>query len=299
MISVEVASHGEERAQVEGDACGAVLQIMRYPVKSMHGEHVVAARVDERGVGGDRIWAVWDVETGKIASAKLPRRWGALLTCHAVFVDAGRPSGVAITLPDRRRVNAGEDEANAALSDLLGRPVSLVSQPPDVVEIERYWPDVKGFDQRDTVTENTIAAAAPGTFFDFAPIHLVTTATLAHLRAFYPGGRFPIARFRPNLVIEHGETHGWVENGWVGRALLIGCDVRLRVLTPTPRCVVPTLEQPGVPRDLGVLRAIAAHNRPPIPPLAGRARASLGVYALIERPGVIRAGDTIRVLPDA
>jgi uncharacterized protein YcbX len=172
----------------------------------------------------------------------------------------------------------------------------LVSAAPDGAEIERYWPDISGLDLRDTVTSGEFAAGAPGTFFDFAPIHLLTTASLRRLRERYPTGRIPASRFRPNLVIDTPfETNGWIENDWVEQTLLIGDDVRLRVISPTPRCVVPTLPQPGVPHDIGVLRAIADHNRPPIPLLKGRPQASLGVYALVMRGGVVRPGDEVRV----
>lgn len=282
---------------MEGAACGAVAEIWRYPVKSMLGERLAASTLGERGVSGDRGWAIQDRETGKIASAKRPRIWGALLTCQ-VAMD-GERDVATITLPGGRRVIAGENGADAALSAFLGRSVSLIAKPPAVAEIERYWPDIAGLDQRDTVTANDIAASAPGTFFDFAPIHLVTTASLANLRALHPRGQIPVTRFRPNLIIETGGAPGWVENSWVERTLRMGHEVRLRVITPTPRCIVPTLEQPDAPRDTNVLRAIATHNRPPIPPLGGRPQASLGVYALVERPGVIQRGDRIWLADDA
>ena len=103
-------------------------------------------------------------------------------------------------------------------------------------------------------------------------------------------------RFRPNLVINPPATGGFVENDWVGRTLLIGDDSRLRVTDPTPRCVIPTLPHGDLPRDPGILRTIAAHNRPPIPTLGDIAWPSVGVYATVEQGGIVREGDAVQVV---
>jgi uncharacterized protein YcbX len=278
---------------------GALAALWRYPVKSMRGEPLKVATLSQRGIGGDRVFAIRDAETEKVASAKRPRLWGDLLFCQATLASEPYSGAVTITLPDNHRVMAGEDEADAALSALLKRRVNLISQAPNSVEIDRYWPDIAGLEARAMVTSGAIGAGAPGTFFDFAPLHLVTTTTLRQLRAVYPEGDALAARFRPNLVIATSDDlTGWVENAWVGRTLLVGGEARLRVISPTPRCVVPTLPQPGIPHDLGVLRAIVAHNRPPIPPLDGKTQPSLGVYAIVETPGVIHAGDSVRLATD-
>jgi MOSC domain-containing protein len=286
-----------------GEVCGALAELWRYPVKSMRGEALDQVTLGERGISGDRAYAIRDEETGKIASAKRPRLWGALLHCQAALAAAqsAGAGAVRITLPDGRRVESGQEDANSALSALLSRPVRLIAEAPPEPEIERYWPDIPGLDLRDTVTSGAIGAGAPqGTFFDFAPIHIVTTAALEQMRALHPYGRIAVSRFRPNLVIATPEgAGGWIENTWVGRTLLVGDEARLRVLTPTPRCVVPTLPQPDAPHDLDILRVIAANNRPTIPILGGKTQPSLGVYAVVERPGAIHRGDIVRLAPDA
>ena len=271
---------------------GAVVGLWRYPVKSMLGEELDVAAVTERGLRGDRAYALVDRATGKVASAKHPRLWERLLACHA----AGAPSP-RIALPDGCTVVADQDDVDDILSAGLGRAVTLAATPPAAAEMERYWPDVEGLQLRDAVTAGPIGLGAPvGTFFDYAPLHLLTTATLDRLRALQPAGRFEVPRFRPNLVVAPtGEATGFVENDWVGRTLLVGDEVRLRVTDPTPRCVVPTLPQVGLPRDEGILRTVAKHNRPPVPALAGRALPSAGAYAVVEQGGTIRRGDTIRL----
>ena len=271
---------------------GIVVALWRYPVKSMLGEELDVAAVTERGLRGDRAYALVDRTTGKVASAKHPRLWGRLLACQA----AGAPSP-RISLPDGCAVVAGQDDVDDILSAGLGRAVTLAATPPAAAEMERYWPDIDGLQLRDAVTAGPIGLGAPvGTFFDYAPLHLLTTATLDRLRALQPAGRFEVPRFRPNLVVAPtGEATGFVENDWVGRTLLVGDEVRLRVTDPTPRCVVPTLPQVGLPRDEGILRTVAKHNRPPVPALAGRALPSAGAYAVVEQGGTIRRGDTIRL----
>ena len=90
-------------------------------------------------------------------------------------------------------------------------------------------------------------------------------------------------------------SEGFIENDWVGRTITVGHEVRLRVTDPTPRCAVPTLPQPGLARDPGLLRLIAQHNSPPIPTLGGAAWPSIGVYAVVEQGGTIHRGDHVRI----
>jgi MOSC domain-containing protein len=272
---------------------GRVRDLWHYPVKSMRGEPLHAAQVSERGVAYDRSYALLDQETGKIASAKRPRLWGRLLQCQARVVSLR--GTVRIVLADGQELLASQDDADAQLSALTGRAVRLIRTPPPAPEIERYWPDVAGLLLRDTVTSGRIGQGAPeGTFFDYAPLHVMTTATLAHLQALYPRGQVDPRRFRPNLVIETPDgTRGFVENDWIGRTLQIGAEVRLRVTDPSPRCVVPTLPQGELAEDIGILRAVAEHNRPAVPALDGKQLPSLGVYASVERGGVIHTGDTV------
>ena len=108
--------------------------LYRYPVKSMRGEEIDATIVGERGLLGDRAYALVDQETGKVASAKNPRRWGILFDFHAAFVDEPVADSdlppVEITGPDGERIRSDEHDAHEALSRLVGRPVRLESRPP-------------------------------------------------------------------------------------------------------------------------------------------------------------------------
>ena len=272
--------------------------LWRYPVKSMRGEPLESARVAVHGLDGDRMSALVDRETGKVVSVKYPRKWGRLLECQAAL-DSGQsldePVVIRLTLPDGQQVITGRDDVDTKLSNLLGRSVTLVTTPPDGAETEREYPEVEGLPVSGMSFSAPISGGAPGTFFDFAPVHLVTTSTLARLASVARESVFDARRFRPNLVIATPGQDGFVENDWVGRTLQIG-EVRLRVSDPTPRCVVTTLPQSDLPRDVAVLRAIARHNRPAIPTLGGVEWPSVGVYAFVEQGGVVRRGDDVRVL---
>jgi uncharacterized protein len=99
------------------------------------------------------------------------------------------------------------------LSKALGREVTFAQARANTessrATAEEYWPDMEGLDYRDTVTEWELPE---GTFFDLAVIHLLTTATIERLRALYPGGRFEVRRFRPNIVVSPAAgQRGFVE----------------------------------------------------------------------------------------
>jgi uncharacterized protein len=104
---------------------GSVLSVLRYPVKSMMGEEVTVADVTESGLIGDRAYALIDNTTGKIASAKNPRRWARLFDCHASFVEPPRKDHpmpqVWIMLPDGSNMTSDQPNINAVLSRFLER----------------------------------------------------------------------------------------------------------------------------------------------------------------------------------
>ncbi|MBI1914155.1 MAG: MOSC domain-containing protein [Planctomycetes bacterium] len=268
---------------------GAVASIWRYPVKSMMGEELNATEVTERGLCGDRAYALADSSDGKVATAKNPRKWPNLFDFRATFIEPPRISAnvppVQITLPDGTMATSQQSDLNHILSKALNRKVTLHAAEPGRVgpaHAEEYWPDIEGLDHRDTVTD---FALPEGTFFDCATVHLLTTATLDRLRELYAKGRFEVRRFRPNIVVETASgENSFVENAWIGHTLAIGADVRLSITGPCARCVMTTLPQGDLPRDPGILRTAAQHNK-----------ASVGVYAAVLQPGPIRRGDPVRI----
>ncbi|MCH7711282.1 MAG: MOSC domain-containing protein, partial [Proteobacteria bacterium] len=263
---------------------GSVVSLWRYPVKSMMGEELGASEVTERGLFGDRAYALMDPSTGKVASAKNPRKWPNLFDFRAAYAVTPRPGEkippVRITVPEGTMVSSDQSDIDQTLSASLGREVTLVTSAPKTPTLEEYWPDLEGLDHFDTVTDEEMPAE---TFFDLAVVHLLTTATINRLRELYPEGRFEVRRFRPNIVVEpaSGETT-FVENSWVGRTLNLGDEVSLRITGPCPRCVMTTLSQGDLPKDVGILRTVAQHNQ-----------THVGVYATVLKGGKIRRGDPV------
>ena len=265
---------------------GSAVSLWRYPLKSMMGEEVTAAEVSERGLVGDRAYALVDRETGKVASAKNPRKWPSLFEFRASYAESPEPGSLVPALvgfPDGRVLSTAGEGLDRALSDELGREVVLASSAPEAAVLEEYWPDIEGLALRETTTDETMP---PGCFFDLALVHVLTTATLDRLGELYPEGRFEARRFRPNILVRPtgGET-GFVENDWIGRTLEVGHEVRLSVTGPCPRCVMTTLAQGDLPKDSGILRAAAKNNE-----------ANVGIYASVIQGGTIRRGDVVRLV---
>jgi uncharacterized protein len=133
---------------------GKVVSIWRYPVKSMLGEELNSSYVTERGLVGDRTYALVDEETGKVASAKNPRKWEKLFDFRSVFIDppqvAENIPHIRITLPDGTHIlsNQDEDIIDYTLSKALGRDVRLMKANLDKPSYEEYWPDIDGLAQR-------------------------------------------------------------------------------------------------------------------------------------------------------
>jgi uncharacterized protein YcbX len=278
---------------------GSIVALWRYPVKSMLGEELNAAEVTERGLLGDRAYALVDQSDGKVASAKNPRKWPQLFDCRAALINPPRTGApvppVRITLPDGTTVTSGQADLDALLSQVLHRAVRLEGTErghqeivestfpnPWTAQAEEYWPDMEGLDYRDTVTDFTLPE---GTFFDGAAVHVLTTATLDRLRELYPQGRFEVRRFRPNIVVEIASGgKDFVENAWIGHTLAVGDVVRLNITGGCPRCVMTTLPQGDLPRDPGILRTAAQHNE-----------VNVGVYASVLQGGQVRRGDAVRL----
>ncbi len=270
----------------EGSVLGSIVSLWRYPVKSMMGEELNACEVTNRGLLGDRAYALVDPSNGKVVSAKNPRKWPNLFDFRAAFPEpprVGEPlPPTRITLPDGTAVGSDDSDCEQRVSSVLGREVTLESSVPGTPSLEEYWPDMEGLDHRETVTDEAMPA---GTFFDLAVLHLLTTATIDRLRELYPQGRFEVRRFRPNIVVEPAsDEKEFVENGWIGRTIAIGDEVRIKITEPCPRCVMTTLPQGDLPKDPGILRTAAQHND-----------VHVGVYASVLRGGSIRRGNQVRL----
>lgn len=274
--------------------------LWRYPVKSMGGEALEQTYMFSNGFLGDRRYALVDVETGEVVCAKVPRKWANVMNFSAAFVEEPAPKTplppVAITFPDGSVGLSDSRQIDARLSRELGREVRLVDKSPEGAASTALWRVVEGHTANAWTQAHTVGVsegqdvvqwqlaeavsqiAGEDTFFDLAPLHILTTATLRRLQREAPEVSFDAQRFRPNILLDT-DTDGFVEQEWGGATLRIG-DTSLAITFPTPRCVMPTLaQQPeGITNDRRVLQTIARHNMLAVDAFGEGALACLGVY---------------------
>ena len=204
---------------------GVVTALWRYPVKSMTGQRLTEAKLGERGLDGDRLYAVRDPD-GKFGSGKNTRRFRRMAGLHtfAARYDGDVP---VVTLPDGRTVRG--DAVHGEIATALARPgVRLVRE----AEIPHH---------------------------DEAAVHLLTTSSLAWLAERAPGVEIDARRLRPNIVLDTGPAPALAEEAWLGQRIRIG-EVELEVLRRAVRCVMVELPWAGLPAAPGLLKTISEVN---------------------------------------
>lgn len=262
------------------EAIGTVSAINRYPVKSMQGESPASVELDENGIVGDRTWALRDTETGKLVSAKRPRLWRSALDCGAT----GTGDDVVVTLPSGETFGIHDAALSIALEALFGRHVSIEEATgPMQGTYESDWPEIEGITLAGEMEFPTNLGGEGTSFVDLGILHVLTTASLRSLAAAAPDSVVDVRRFRPSILLDTPDLDGYPENDWEGRTLEVG-DVTITMGGPAPRCVMTTVAQGDLPRDAGVLQAIAAENRLSNP---------LGTFACLGAYASVAAGGTL------
>lgn len=235
-----------------------LVAITIYPVKSCRGIAVERARVEKRGLAGDRRWMIVDT-AGKFVTQREEPRLSLVdvaLGDDAITLSAAGSGAVAIPLATEdgprasveiwsRRVDAVVHEgASAWMSAYLGRAVRLVHLP------ER-WP-----------SPSASRHARPGdevSFADGYPLLVATEESLGDLGARIEaqgGVRVPMVRFRPNVVVRGAPA--WDEDGWA--TIAIG-EVGMRAPKACERCVMTTIDPATAALGLEPLRTLARFRR--------------------------------------
>lgn len=233
-----------------------VLQLWRFPVKSMQGEQLTSADVGDHGLAGDRSWALQDRSTGLTLTA---RREPRLLFAEGRL----SPDGSAfVRLPD-----GTETDDEERLSAWLGRDVALAAADPLTAGTYEI-----ALDAEDEASSEWVTWSGPvGSFHDSTrtKVSMIGEDSLRH---------WSVRRFRANLIVAGGD-----EDSLVGRSVRSDQGMVLDVVKRIDRCVMVTREQPGgIERDPGVLRTI------------NRERATfLGVGALVRHGGRLSVGDEL------
>src|SRR5262245_12238498 len=244
-----------------GTVVGRIAEIWRYPVQSMRGEMLPQSLIDAAGVPGDREYGVLDPEIGEVVSAAQgKRRWRGIVTLSARLLGEPAPgtrTPVEIVTAAGGQLRGEQPNIDTRLGAILGRPVHLAHR----------------------ASENKRSS------YSHAPLHILTTASLATFKTQHAAGEFAPARFRPNIVIDTGGTGGFLEQGWLQRQLQIGGTVRIEVTDNCARCVMTTLPQGALPFDPAILHTVTGMNR-----------TWAGIYAGVQLPGTIAIGDPVVLL---
>ncbi|WP_180356040.1 MOSC domain-containing protein [Aliirhizobium smilacinae] len=239
----------------DNGAAGRVTELWRYPVSSIGGERLEIAEIDQYGVTGDRLYGLFDADSGQVAAPEKETRWRPALFLSARIGSSGQ---VDLRFPEVDWISISDISVTERLTEHFGFEVG----------IGRYGDHSAGSEPK--VSPRYVAS----------PLHIVTTASIRTLEQMTGEISVDPRRFRPNILIEtFGEA--FPEKKWLGHKLQIG-SVCSRVIEETKRCGMTLIAQPGIEERPEVLRGILRHNR-----------RNLGVYGDIEMPGVVRIGDRV------
>jgi len=278
---------------------GTVREIRRYPVKGMAGDTLARCTIGPQGIPGDRCWALRDTARAEIQSCKTRP---ALLRCRAVLREDAS-GAVDITFPDGTTRGSDDPLIHDALSELVGHASTLEPLRPasDYDFFRRHkrdahtWLDelaatferepgepLPALDELPPALVDCVSV--PGTFFLVTPLHLITTASLAHLRTLNPDADWAEPRFRANFAVDTCPgLNGLVEQEWIGARLRVG-DATFDCVAATPRCGAVTRPQDSVGQDSSILRTIVRH-----------AAQNVGVYLETAVSGTVTVGDSIHL----
>jgi uncharacterized protein YcbX len=188
----------------------------------MGGEALESLVLDERGVAGDRWFAVEDDE-GHFASGKSSHRFRRR---DAVFDFTASTEGDAV------RVHRGGQQwtvGDTALDEVLSKAMGAAVRVLPEAEVPHQ---------------------------DAGSVSLIGTASLEWCRdRLDVDGDF--RRIRPNVVLETAEP--FVEETWVGSRLAVG-DVTLTVVERIERCRMVDLAQDGVATTAPLLKRLSARR---------------------------------------
>jgi uncharacterized protein len=237
---------------------GRVLQVWRWPVKSMSGERVRSMRVDARGAGGDRTHAVMHEHRGewKPLTAREAPRLLAWRAAYPFAPDAGlqpeRPPYAMVTAPGSGHSYSWDDpRLRTALTEDLGRTVRLRRDLAGIQDLERSL--------------------------------LITTEATRAALAEELGTELDLRRFRTNLHLDL-DAPAWAEHDWEGATARFSGGVVVRLLHACVRCAIPTRDPDTQDKWPELLRHLDARHG-----------TLFGMNARVLQAGRIAAHETLRI----
>ncbi|CAO4133749.1 MOSC domain-containing protein [Methylorubrum extorquens] len=249
-----------------------IAALYRYPVKGLSPEALETAELETSGYfPGDRLYAIENGPSGfnetvprhlpKIAYLMLMRN-EALARLRTRFDDATH----RLTVEEN-----GVQAVDADLSTVEGR--------------EALAEFMKGFLPQELRGAPRVLTAPPGYRFTDSRNGYVSLINRASVAATEDLAGAPVdpLRFRGNLYLDGLEP--WAELDMVGRVLEAG-DVRLKITSRTERCAATNVDPQTGQRDLSIPRTL----------MQGVGHTDCGVYAEVLAGGVLRTGDSLRVI---
>ena len=263
-----------------------VADIRIYPVKGCRGRSFDEAFVEPCGLSGDRRWMVVD-PAGKFITQRTHPRMAlvkASATGTGLLIEAPGQAALEVAFPpadaqtldvtvwrDTVPARVAAPEAAALLATAIGEACRLV------------WlhdPSVRTTDPAYAPAGSTV------NFADSFPLLLASSSSLDVLNGWLPSP-IPIARFRPNLVVEG--AWAWDEDCW--RRIRIG-EVVFLVAKPCERCIVTTIDQETGerPDKTEPLRTLGRYRKD------ASGGVMFGQNLVPETVGTVRIGDALEVL---
>ena len=254
----------------------------------MRAVSVGTAVIEARGLQHDRRWLVVDADGTFLTQRSHPQlaRVDVSITPSGLTLSNAGFGDIAIDSPsgrERRKVvvwgvdvdaAASDAKASAFVSGLVGEEAHLVFMDEKALRLK---------------TSIWTPAPVPVSFADAFPILVTNTGSLAALNAdieTHGGSAVPMARFRPNLVVDCDEA--WAEDGW--SQLRIG-EVVIDLVKPSDRCIVTTTDQrTGERMGKEPLASLARIHRSNDPRIRG---VLFGVNAVPQSLGTLRVGDEV------
>lgn len=239
-----------------GVEVAVVRAVYRYPVKSMKGHSLEECHVDWNGLDGDRRYAFVQRDSRSDFPWLTGRNVPGMTLYEPYFID---PADVEKS-PVRVRTPSGDD-FDVTGPELMAELSAAHGTPLHLLRTER------------------------GTF-DNMPVSLISTATVQEIGE-YAGLTLEGLRFRPNILLELLPGVEGTEDDWMDAVLVFGTQeagLRMRANRQNVRCMMINLDPATARQAPAVLRQVVA-----------RRGKLAGIYASVEKPGLVRVGDVVRL----
>jgi len=236
---------------------GTLVRLRRYPVKSMAGEDLEAARVTHAGLVGDRVFAFVDKQGPADFPWMTSRKGRDMILFRPRFLSSIKPEdgifsvdyATEVTTPEGRKARVDDPEFTRFLEQRYGRALEL-----------RH-------------SERNMTDAYPVSVLGMATVRALEEETEMNLD--------PL-RFRANFYVQWESNEPFIEDQFVGREIRIGECVTIQIVKKDGRCVMITLDPETAAPSPVVLEKVARGH-------AG----CMGVYGAVLREGIVRANDPV------